>query len=224
MSLPVEQYQQVLSQFEDDVDEAIDAVFRADGYVDADGNPSESSMRTAALEIFTARSIVSSKAERSRKALMRGEFCALVFPSGPKDDDANLDPVQNRVLAKLLTTVWGLTQTSRSGYIQRQLEQEDETKTLVLCRCKVYRDGEPRQAVYATDSESLIKEDAVDKEIKSLVRRASALRKDLNMIIERHPKMSKAIATQLGLELRKIDAELALGDTSVNGSRQQIAA
>lgn len=224
MSLPVEQYKQFLSQFQDDVDGAIDAVYRADGYVDEDGNPSESAMQEAALEVFTDRCIVSSKAERSRMALMKGELCALVFPSGPKDDDANLDPVQDKVLQKLLSTVWGLTQTSRSGYFQRQLEQDEDTKTLVLCRSKIYRNGEPRQAVYATNNEALIKEDAVDKEIKSLVRRASALRKDLNMIIERHPKMGKAIATQLGLELRKIDAELAIDDTSVNGSKKQIAA
>jgi hypothetical protein len=88
----------------------------------------------------------------------------------------------------------------------------------------VLRNADPLQAVYATDNETLILEDAVDKEIKSLVRRASALRKDLNMIIDRHPKLHQAVATQLGLELRKIDAELTVGMASSNGSQKQVSA
>ena len=220
------QYQQVFSQFEDEVAAAIDDAYRAEGYIDHDDTPSDAAMREVAYRIIKEHCVVSSKAERSRKALTKGEFYARVFPSGPSDDDANRDPVKERVLAKLSSDVWGLTQTKRSGYIQREFEQDDDdgVKTLVLCRCKVYRNADLRQAVYATNTESLIKEDAVDIEIKSLVRRASALRKDLNMIIERHPKLHKAIAEQLGLELRKIDAELAVGDPSANGARKQLAA
>jgi len=215
------EYQQVLSQFEDDVAAALDDVYRQEGYVDEDGEPSDVPMKKAAFDIVMDRCVVKSKAERSRKALTRGELYKLVFPSGP-DDDADLDPVQDRVLNKLLTTVWGLTQTTRSGFVQRQFELEDST--LVLCRYKVYRNAHQMQAVYATDNESLILEDAVDKEIQSLVRRASALRKDLNMIIERHPKLHQAVASQLGLELRKMDAELTAGMGSSNGSQKQVAA
>ena len=214
-------YVQLFSQFEDDVVNALDDVYREEGYVDDDGEPSDSAMKRAAFDIVMKRCVVKSKAERSRKALTRGELYKLVFPSGPQDD-ADLDPVQSRVLDKLLTTVWGLTQTTRSGYVQRQFEVEDST--LVLCKCKVLRNADPLQAVYATDNETLIMEDAVDKEIKSLVRRASALRKDLNMIIDRHPRLHQAVATQLGLELRKIDAELTVGVEPSNGSQKQVTA
>lgn len=217
-----QQYAQVLSQLAADVEEGIDEAYRAEGYVDDDGNASDEAMRAATFQIIMDRAVASSKAERSRKAITKGELYALVFPSGPTDDDANKDPVKERVLAKLASVVWGLTQTTRSGYVQRQFETEDTS--LVLCRCKVYRNAEQKQAIYATNTESMIQEDAVDNEIKALARRASALRKDLNMIIERHPKMRDAIAAQLGLELQKIDAELALGDGSGNGSKKQIAA
>lgn len=213
-------YQSVLSQFEDDVEAALDEAYRREGYVDEDDKPSDIPMKKVTFDIVMDRCIVKSKAERSRKALTRGELYQLVFPSGPSDD-AVLDPVQIRVLEKLLTTVWGLTQTTRSGYIQRQLDIDGST--LVLCRCKVYRNSDPAQAIYATDNESLILEDAVDKEIQSLVRRASALRKNLNMIIDRHPKLQQAVAAQLGVELRKVDAELAVGTTAGRASQKRLA-
>jgi hypothetical protein len=201
-------YRDVLAKFEDEVAAELDAAYRREGYVDEREDVSDTLMREAAFKVITTRCVVRSKAERSRKALTRGELYTLVFPSGP-DDDADLDPVQDKVLRKLLTDVWGLTQTARSGYVQRQFDIE--RRTLVLCRCKVYRNADPMPAVYATDNESLIMEDAVDKEIRSLLRRASALRKDLNMILDRHPRLEGAVATQLGVEVRKIDAELTSG-------------
>jgi hypothetical protein len=204
-------YEKILAQFQEEVDAGIEAAYRQEGYVDDSGDTSDLAMKEAAFAIAMERCVVKSKAERSKKALTNGEFYSLVFPSGPGagEDAPNLDPVGEKVLKKLSSTVWGLTQTRRSGFLQRQLESDDST--LVICRCNVYRNADPSQAVYATDNESLIMEDAVDKEIQSLVRRASSLRKDLSMIIERHPKLQGPIAKQLGVELGRIDSELALG-------------
>jgi hypothetical protein len=222
---PQQEYKQVLEQFEFDVQEGIESAYLGEGYVGDEGEPSEEAMRFAAYDIFADRCIVKSKAERSRKALTQGEFYSLVFPSGPGagEESPDLDPVAESVLKKLSSTVWGLTQTSRSGHLQRQLEAHDTT--MVLCRCKVYRHADPRQAVYATDNEGLIMEDAVDKEIQSLVRRASSLRRDLSMIVERHPKLQTAVTDRLGVELNRVNAELAL-DTgeSKNGSNKELAA
>lgn len=220
-----QEYQEVLDQFEADVETGISDAYLQEGYVDEDGEPSEEAMKAAAYDIFVDRSIVKSKAERSKKALTQGEFYSLVFPSGPGsgEESPDLGRVDEEVLRKLSTTVWGLTQTRRSGHLQRQLEARDTT--LVLCRCRVYRHADPKQAVYATDNESLIMEDAVDKEIQSLVRRASSLRRDLSMIVERHPKLQPAVATRLGLELKRVNAELTIESAeSKNGSRKEIAA
>lgn len=213
-------YRDVLTRFGDEVAAELDAAFRREGYVDERDDISDTLMKEAAFEVVVKRCVVRSKAERSRKALTRGELYKLVFPSGP-DDDADLDPVQDAVLRKLLTAVWGLTQTARSGYFQRQFDVE--RRTLVLCRCRIYRNADPVPAVYATDNESLIMEDAVDKEIRSLLRRASALRKDLNMILDRHPRLEGAVATQLGLEVRKIEAELTSGLSTDEGTTRKAA-
>lgn len=215
-------YAQMLSQFEEDVAAGIEDAYREEGYVDDDGEPSEQAMKEAAFDIAKDRSVVKSKAERSKKALTNGELYSLVFPSGPGagQDSPDLDPVSEKVLKKLSSIVWGLTQTRRSGFLQRQLEVEEST--LIVCRCRVYRNADPSQAVYMTDNESLIMEDAVDKEIQSLVRRAGSLRRDLSMILERHPKLQGAVAEQLGMEIGRIDAELTLGSGSKNGSRKQL--
>jgi hypothetical protein len=217
-------YSQVLSQFQEDVDAAVDEAYRQEGYVDDEGEPSDVPMKKATFEIVKSRCVVKSKAERSKKALTSGELYSLVFPSGPGagEESPDLDAVEEKVLHKLSTTVWGLTQTKRTGFLQRQFDVEESS--LILCRCKVYRKADPKQAIYTTDNESLIMEDAVDKEIQSLVRRASSLRRDLNMIIERHPKLQGAVAAQLGHELRRIDAELTVGSAADNGSRKQVAA
>lgn len=216
-------YETMLAQFAEDVETGIEDAYRQAGYVDDDGEPSDLVMKEAAYGIVMDRCIAKSKAERSKKALTNGEFYSLVFPNGPGagEEAPHLDPVSEKVLKKLSSTVWGLTQTRRSGFLQRRLEADDST--LVICRCNVYRNADPAQAVYATDNESLIMEDAVDKEIQSLVRRASSLRKDLSMIIERHPKLQGPIAKQLGVELGRIDSELALGAEG-SSSRKRLEA
>ncbi len=226
MSPEHNQYGQVLEQFEADVADALDEAYREEGYVDEDDEPSEEVMKAAAFDIFFDHCVVTSKAQRSKKAMTQGEFYSRVFPSGPGagEQSPDLDAVAERVIKKLATTVWGLTQTRRSGYLQRQLEAHGST--LVLCRCNVYRHADRQQAIYATDNESLIMEDAVDKEIQSLVRRASSLRRDLSMIVERHPQLQGPVASQLGLELRRVRAELTIeaGKSSESTSEEEAAA
>ena len=216
-------YEQVLSEFRGEVEVGIAEAYRQADYLDGDGEPSEALMKEAAFRVAMDHCVVTSKAERSRKALTNGEFYSLVFPSGPGagEKSPELDPVAEDILKKLSGAVWGLTQTQRSGFLQRRLESEETT--LVVCRCKVYRNAEATQAVYATDNETLILEDAVDKEIQALVRRASSLRRDLNMVIERHPKLQGEITTRLGIELGRIDSELALGHGE-KPSRKQLSA
>lgn len=214
-------YGQVFSQFDQEVDAAIEDVYRQEGYVDESDEPSESAMKEAAFKVAMKKFVVGSKRERSKKALTNGQFYSLVFPSGPGAGAAmpTLDRVSEEVLKKLSATVWGLTQTRRSGYLQRRLEIEEST--LVVCRCQVLRYAEKTQGVYATDNETLIMEDAVDKDIQSLFRRASSLRRDLSMIVERHPKLQAKVTQKLGIELKRIDQELTM-ETEANGSQKQL--
>jgi hypothetical protein len=216
-------YGQVFSQFEEEVEAAIDDLYLREGYADDDGEPSESAMKEAAFDVAMQNFVVASKRERSKNALTNGQLYSLVFPSAPGAGEATptLDPVSEQVLKKLSSKLWGLTQTRRSGYLQRRLETEEST--LVVCRCQVLRYAESTQAVYATDNETLIMEDAVDKEIQSLFRRASSLRRDLSMVLERHPQLHGKVVQQLGTELRRINQELTLGGGE-EGSQKQVKA
>jgi|GEM_PF-6606876 len=213
-------YGQVFSQFDQEVEVAIEDVYRREGYVDESDEPSELAMKEKAFRVAMKTFVVGSKQERSKKALTNGQFYSLIFPSGPGAGEATptLDRVSEEVLKKLSSTVWGLTQTRRSGYLQRRLETEEST--LVVCRCQVLRYAERTQAVYATDNETLIMEDAVDKEIQSLFRRASSLRRDLSMVVERHPKLQGKVTKKLGIELQRIEHELTM--EAGNGSQKQL--
>jgi hypothetical protein len=75
-------------------------------------------------------------------------------------------------------------------------------------------------AVYITDNENLIREDAVGKLVLSLMRRASVVRRDLDMVLTRHPKLRGPIAAQLSGDLKKIQAELILPATPENDEAQ----
>ncbi len=220
------QYTQLFSQFEDEVSARIADAYQAESYVDSDGEPSELARNEAVYKVIVDSGVVASKNEKGRKALTRGELYTRVFQHGPGAQGGvdDLEPVERAAFDRLVSDVWGLTQTARTGWIQRRLEADDSS--LVLCRAKIHRPADKLLAVYLTDNESLIMEDAVDKEIKSLVRRASSVRKDLNMILDRHPKLRGNISSQLALEMRKVDAELTLDPpkVSTNGSQKPAAA
>jgi len=218
-----QKYEGLFSQFDQEVEAAIEEAYLQEGYVGDDGERSDEAMKDAAFKIAMDHCVVGSKAERSKKALTNGGFYSLVFPSGPGagQEAPDLDPVSESVLKKLRSDVWGLTQTRRSGFLQLCLEREESS--LVVCRCRVYRYADRTPAFYITDNENLIMEDAVDKEIQSLVRRASSLRRDLSMIIERHPKLQGPVAEQLGIEMKRIDRELTIGSTE-SRSRTKLGA
>lgn len=220
------QYSEVFEQFEKAKAERTATVLREADYVDEDGNPSEPIMKERVYQQMLDSCVVNSKAERSRKALTKGQLYTRAFPNGPGADEAgvdDLDEVDRAVFERLSSDVWGLTQTGRTGSIQRRLESDEST--LVLCRTKVHRPTDKLLAVYLTDNEALIMEDAVDKEIKSWVSRASRLRKDLDMILSRHPGLRGQISSQLAVEMRKIDAELTLEPDKIqsNGKKQLAA-
>jgi hypothetical protein len=210
-----DQYAQVLADLDKQVNDRVEDVQRKQGYVDDDGLPSPTAVKNATYTILIDECVVTSKSERSKKALTRGELYFRVYPKeapalgvGSIDD---LSTVERRAYEALADGVWDLTQGSRSGWIQKRLGEDDET--LVLCRAKIHRPTEKMLAVYLTDNENLIREDAVDKLVVSLMRRASVIRRDLDMVLTRHPKLRGPIAAQLSGELKKIQAELTLPPT-----------
>ena len=210
-----DQFAPVLADLDQQVNDRVEDVQRKQGYVDAEGIPSMAAVKDAAYAILINECVVTSKAERSKKALTRGELYFKVYPmeapglgAGSIDD---LSTVERRAYEALADGVWDLTQGSRSGWIQKKLGEDEQT--LMLCRGKIHRPTEKMLAVYLTDNENLIREDAVDKLVVSLMRRASVIRRDLDMVLTRHPKLRGPIAAQLSGELKKIQAELTLPPT-----------
>jgi hypothetical protein len=210
-----DQYAQVLADLDQQVNDRVEDVQRKQGYVDADDMPSPTAVKDATYRILLDECVVTSKAERSKKALTRGELYFRVYPNEAPalgvDSIDDLNTVERRAYEALADGVWDLTQGSRSGWIQKRLGEDEET--LILCRAKIHRPTEKMLAVYLTDNENLIREDAVDKLVVSLMRRASVIRRDLDMVLTRHPKLRGPITAQLSGELKKIQAELTLPPT-----------
>jgi hypothetical protein len=218
---PSDQYAQVLADLDNQVNDRVEEVQRKHGYVDDDGAASTSAVKEAVYAILKTDCVVASKAERSTKALTRGELYFRVYPDGAPGNGVgsidDLGTVERKAYEVLAEGVWDLTQGSRSGWVQKRLGEDEET--LVLCRRKIHRPTEAMLAVYLTDNETLIREDAVDKLVLSLMRRASVIRRDLDMMLTRHPQLRGPISAQLSGELKKIQAELTLPQAALaNGS------
>jgi hypothetical protein len=206
-----DQFAKVFANFDAEVQARVEEIQIQEGYIDADGEPSMRVVKEAVYEILTTECVVASKAERSKKALTRGELYFRIYPKGPGagiNSIDDLNTVERKVYETLADGVWDLTQGSRSGWLQKRLG--DSEATLVLCRRKIHRPTEAMLAAYLTDNELLIREDAVDKLVASLLRRASVIRRDLDMVLTRHPALRGPIAAQLSGELKKIQAELTL--------------
>lgn len=212
----------IWEQFDQDVQDGVDAVLEAEGYVDADGNADANVAKERIAAAVIATAVVTAKADKTKKALTRGKLYQLAFPTGPGSDASlagggpsvdDLPRLERAVYERLASLGWDLTQAGRSGYIQRYLERTDSS--LVLCRVTIHLPRDKAMAAYVTDNETLIMEDAVDKEIASMFKRVRRLRGDLDMIVRRHQGLRGPISKNLALEMRKIEAELTLEPAAV---------
>ena len=186
----------------------IDQAWVEQGYVLADGSLDPEAMQDAVFAAVRHR-VATSKADKADKAITKGELYAAVFPKAPGADGKGdqLDEFDTAVFAALERDVWSLTQQKSSGAMQRRLEEEGST--LILLRATIRRKLDKADAVYLTDNTTLIMEDSVDKEIKAFERKAENLRKELNMIMKRHPELATKIKSEVLGGMNRAKAELA---------------
>lgn len=191
-----------------EIEARIDAAWVREGYVTQDGERDPKAMQDAAYQAVRHR-IATSKADKADKAITKGELFAAVFPNAPGADGKGdqLDEYDRAVFAQLERDVWSLMQAKPSGAIQKRLGEEGST--LVLLQATVRRKLDKAQAVYLTDNVALIMEDSVDKEIKSFERKAENLRRQLDMIVGRHPELASRIRAEVGQGVNRAKAELA---------------
>jgi hypothetical protein len=213
------EYQQLTlpSTVDAEIKRRIDAVWASHSYVTDDGERDAKKMHEAAFQAVRNR-IATSKTDKQEKAITKGELYAAVFPHGP-GADGNGDPVDEydrAVFHALERDVWSLTQAKHSGAIQHRLGEEGSS--LILCHATIRRNLDKAQAIYLTDNGVLIMEDSVDKEIKALERKAENLRRQLEMVIDRHPELASRIRAEVGQGVKRAQAELAF--PTLNGHKE----
>lgn len=197
------------SVIEQEIEARKDHAFVAEGYVTESGNPDPNAMQDAAYRVVRSR-VVNSKAERADNAIGKGELCAAVFPNAPGADGNydQLDEFDRKVWELLERDVWSLTQPKSTGALQKRLDDEDST--LVLLRPTIRRKLIKLPVVYLTDNPSLIREDGVDKEIKAWERKAANLRKELDMMMRRHPELESIIRSEVNQSMSRAKATLTV--------------
>lgn len=213
--------QTIQPEFYQLVEQRVDEEYQRAGFtkVAADGSTvrDEDKMKARGLEVVS-RAVVTSKADRSKKAVTNGELFANVFPEAPgaRPGTADtLDDVESAVRAFLMRKVWGLTNAGPRGYVQKRLGDG----SLILCRATVHRNLDPIVAVYVTDEPTLIMEDSLNPQIDKLVRLASDVREHAAMIVTRHPELESKVSTALNSGFTRVKAAAQLTSGSANGRK-----
>lgn len=167
-------------------------------------------LKTRVFEVVTAR-VASSRADMAAKSLTQGELYAAAFPAGPGADPkrliSDLPLLEQAVRAKLVRTVWALTNPDRKGAIQSRLGKEGRSE--VLIRTKVQRGVDEIMGVFITDDPKLIMEESVQPMVEKLYNVAKEVRLHNDIVIEaRHPELAGSVMKILDVARKRVNAEL----------------
>jgi hypothetical protein len=212
---------QIAPEFHQLVEQRIDEEYQRAGFVkpSPDGTTEirdDDKMKARTLQVVS-QALVTSKNDRSRKAVTNGELFAAVFPEAPgaKPGTADqLDEIESEVRTALMRKVWGLTIPGPGGWIQKRLGEG----SLILCRAVVLRKLDGIMAAYVTDDPTLIMEDSLNPQIDKLVRVASDVRGHASMIVQRHPELEQKVTTALSSGFNRVKAAAQLTSGSSNGT------
>lgn len=173
---------------------------------DGERHPDERAFQDRVVRILCERT-VRAPSERDALAYTQEELYAAVFPAllgAPAVPDA--------VRAALTRRIWGLTQATATGHVQRRLEGSAG----VLCRASVRRGERFADGCYVTDDPELILADSLGQMTNQLVAHARGLATELESVLARHPQMRASVQEALDAALARIDATL-LGERAPSG-------
>lgn len=179
-----------------------------EGEVIADDAP----MKARVFELVLKKK-VTSKEDLAKASWTNGELYAAVFPGAPGTDPKTLhvlDEVDAEVRKRLMRKVWGLTQGTRSGFIQKKLGTEGSR--MVLCRSISTRGLDDVEVCFVTENPDLIMSESVMPQVETLVKKANDLRLHAEMVQTRRPELEQRITRELGLGVRRVEAALPAGD------------
>lgn len=171
--------------------------------------------------------VVNDRTEMSNKnkSLTIGELYSVVFAGAPgadpKQNSADLSPLDLAVRDKLKRTAWNLTNPNRKGSIQTRLGKEGRTE--VVIRTHVQRGVDEIVGVFVTDNLELILKESVNPMIEKLLGAAKELRLHNELVVEaRHPEIGPQITKAIDIARKRVMLELAR--PSSNGSAPALPA
>lgn len=204
-------------------DEAIEAAYVDQGYIDEDGEPDSGPLADAIAERVLEHK-ASKKSERVGVALRREKLMEELFPTVPGPNDYGRQP--NPDLAKsvyegLLRDVWSLCSPNHNSPVQQRVGNAG----LVLCRIAL-SGGRTQDAFYVTDDWACIAEDFCPAYRRKAFTASERYGKQMEMIARRLPglasKAKREFDTGMDAALQAganaMAPALAAAQTSENGS------
>jgi hypothetical protein len=114
----------------------------------------------------------------------KDELAAAIFTSGPTLADSEKNGVYKAVYAKVQSTVWNRTQSSKRGAVQKRFDADK----LVLIHGKVFRQGNPiKDGIYVSTHVEVLLRDYWGPRLAKLQKLSDSFQEDYGMVKERVP-------------------------------------
>lgn len=197
---------QVVGVTDEQIAEAIEAMYPLHGYAKSDGTKDLHPLVIAIYEAVKV-AVVTKKSERASKVITRGTLVATVFPKAPGPDswsDQDNPELAEKVYRSLAQTVSDLAKPDHKGRVQTRVGMEG----LVLCRTTVGVDAVT--AWYVTRDLSCILEDFSGPHKKKLRSAADSFAQNLAMVTGRLPEHSRKLGKEYDSGMK---AALASGES-----------
>lgn len=177
----------------------------------------EDGLKDAVFQLMVNEHVVDDPAKLTEGAVTAHELYEAVLPNGPgaRQQPVTIEEAEGR--KKLMSKLWGFTNTGTSGYCQQRAEAEGFT--FVLCEAKVgrtYRSeetGRPKPTTeigrFLTDDANLINQHSTLPSTLKLTKAAEAVSKHMQMAVRRHPELAPVVARQVGSAVKQAQLSLA---------------
>jgi hypothetical protein len=174
------------------INQAVDAIYAADGYVLPDGSRDRGKIQDKLMEML-AEHQVNTKADLDTKPITKGHAVGELFPSAIEPGTARFREADNQELAvkvwlKLCAHVWKELLDSYRGPVQQRISQHMGDGH-ILVRTTATADNVP--AVYLTSTRTVIDGEYALKRAKELERVSNRVSRDLEMVSRRRPAEAK---------------------------------
>jgi hypothetical protein len=174
-------------------------------------------LQLAVLEAMQNHVVASGK-DLAKNAVTKSELYAEVLPNGPGVTSLPASEEEAEAQRKLMSKVWGFTNTGTSGYVQKSIA----TTGLILCEAKVARHKiieetgkrEPTTdlAKFLTTDHQLILQYYTAPAGAKFAAAARKLENQLGMVASRQPELTAPVARQIAAVVKQAIAAIPHAD------------